>query len=212
MGNDRSHLKLYNKHILPKLIQFLCSRSFINDQRRKIIPLAKGRVLEIGIGTGANLPFYDSSIVEIVWGLDLIPLVNMCNKKSPVGAQIKVAPILSTSECMPIKTDSVDTVVTTYTLCTFHNVSAALSEMKRVLKPEGQLLYCEHGIAPNDNVQRWQHRLGPIWKKLTGGCNLNRPIPDLIEQGGFRITSLEKMYISGFHAASFNYLGSAIPV
>ena len=113
-------------------------------------------------------------------------------------------------EEIPLASDSVDTVLVTYTLCTIPDVVQALREMRRVLRPEGELLFCEHGRAPDADIRRWQNRLNPIWKRIGGGCNLNRPIPDLLSQGGFKINHIETMYISGLKLASFTYLGSAV--
>jgi ubiquinone/menaquinone biosynthesis C-methylase UbiE len=111
---------------------------------------------------------------------------------------------------IPLEENSVDTVLVTYTMCTIPDLVQALSEMRRVLKPGGELIFCEHGRAPDADIRRWQEQLNPIWKRIGGGCNLNRPIPNLIEQGGFKINNLETMYIPGWRPASYNYWGSAV--
>ena len=115
-------------------------------------------------------------------------------------------------EEIPLEDASVDTVVVTYTLCTIPGTQQALRQMARVLKPGGKLVFCEHGAAPDAGVRRWQNRLDPIWKRFAGGCRLNREIPRLIEEGGFRMAALETMYIPGWRPASFNYWGTATPV
>jgi ubiquinone/menaquinone biosynthesis C-methylase UbiE len=201
---------LYEKHILPKMTDFLCSRKPIMYQRKKVVPLAKGRVLEIGIGSGLNLQFYDSSNVEYIWGLDPSAQMRKMAEKRAIDIQFEVEFIGLSGDEIPLESNSVNTVLVTYTLCTIPDVVQALSEMSRVLMPIGELIFCEHGLAPDEDVHRWQNRMNPIWKRMGGGCNLNRPIPNLIEQGGFKINNIETMYIPGWKPASFNYWGSAV--
>jgi ubiquinone/menaquinone biosynthesis C-methylase UbiE len=201
---------LYEKFILPKIAEFLCSGKPIMYQRKKVVPLAKGRVLEIGIGSGLNLQFYDSSNVEYIWGLDISAQMRKMAEKRAKSIQSKVEFIGQSGNEIPLESNSVDTVLVTYTLCTIPDVGQALSEMSRVLMPGGELIFCEHGLAPDKDVRRWQNLMNPIWKRMGGGCNLNRPIPNLIEQGGFKINNIETMYIPGWKPASFNYWGSAV--
>jgi ubiquinone/menaquinone biosynthesis C-methylase UbiE len=201
---------LYEKYILPKITDFLCSVKPIMYQRKKVVPLAKGRVLEIGIGSGLNLPFYDSSNVEYIWGLDPSAQMRKMAEKRAIDIQFEVEFIGLSGDEIPLESNSVNTVLVTYTLCTIPDVIQALSEMSRVLMSGGELIFCEHGLAPDEEVRRWQNRMNPIWKRMGGGCNLNRPIPDLIEQGGFKINNIETMYIPGWKPASFNYWGSAV--
>lgn len=179
-------------------------------QRKKVVPLAKGRVLEIGIGSGLNLQFYDSSNVEYIWGLDPSAQMRNMAEKRAINSQFEVEFIGLSGNEIPLESNSVNTVLVTYTLCTIPDVVQALSEMSRVLMPGGELIFCEHGLAPDEDVRRWQNRMNPIWKRMGGGCNLNRPIPNLIEQGGFKINNIETMYIPGWKPASFNYWGSAV--
>jgi SAM-dependent methyltransferase len=167
---------IYHNYILPRMIHWVCSSADISVQRRKIIPMAKGRVLEIGMGSGLNFPFYDPGKIDFIWGLE-----NNC----------------------------ADTVVVTYTLCSIPDVARALQEMHRVLRPGGELIFCEHGRSPDLRVVRWQDRLTPAWKVVSGGCHLNRPIPDLIRGGGFKIRHLEMQYTSPLKPVSFNYWGFA---
>lgn len=201
---------LYEKYILPKITDFLCSGKPIMYQRKKVVPLAKGRVLEIGIGSGLNLQFYDSSNVEYIWGLDPSAQMREMAEKRAIDTQFEVEFIGLSGEEIPLESNSANTVLVTYTLCTIPDVVQALSEMSRVLIAGGELIFCEHGLAPDEDVRRWQNRINPIWKRIGGGCNLNRPIPNLIEQGGFKINNIEKMYIPGWKPASFNYWGSAV--
>ena len=200
---------LYSKHILPKLVHPACSTKPIMRQREKVVPLAHGRVLEIGIGSGLNLPFYDDGKVTKLWGLEPAPEMRRMAEKAARSARFGVELIGLVGEEIPLENNSVDTVLLTYTLCTIPDVEPALRGMARVLKPGGTLIFCEHGAAPEDSVRRWQDRINPIWKRLGGGCNLNRAIPDMIEQGGFRVTKMETMYIPGWRPASFNYWGTA---
>lgn len=201
---------VYAKYILPKIVHFTCSMTPIMRQREKVVPLATGRVLEVGIGSGLNLPFYDPNKVSHVWGLD--PFAEMWNirEKQASALGFRVEFIEGSAEEIPLDTGSADTVVITYTLCTIPDVFPSLGEIRRVLRLGGKLVFCEHGAAPDASVRRWQDRLNPLWKRLGGGCNLNRPIPLLLEQGGFKIRSMDTMYIPGWKPASFNYWGSAV--
>jgi ubiquinone/menaquinone biosynthesis C-methylase UbiE len=202
-------LGLYSKYILPKLVHLTCSSKPIMRQREKIVPVAQGRVLEVGIGSGLNLPYYDVGKVTKLWGLDPSPEMRTMAENAARSVPFSVELIELLGEEIPLEDDSVDTVLITYTLCTIPDVEPALRGMARVLRPGGSLLFCEHGAAPEDSVRRWQDRINPIWRRLGGGCNLNRAIPDLIERGGFRITGMETMYIPGWRPASFNYWGTA---
>ena len=200
----------YAKHVLPHVVHLVCGTKPNRRQRQKVVPLARGRVLDIGFGSGLNLEFYDSDHVEHVWGLDPSPemwaLAEPSARKQSFGVEFMQAG----AEHMPLEDRSVDTVVMTYTLCTVPEAIAALTDMRRVLKPGGELIFCEHGLAPDESVRRWQHRVNPIWRSVGGGCNLNRDIPSLLRAGGFRIRDMDTMYIPGWRPASFNYWGTAV--
>ncbi|MEE9466610.1 MAG: methyltransferase domain-containing protein [Candidatus Neomarinimicrobiota bacterium] len=200
----------YERFILPKVVHLTCSSKPIRYQRRKVVPLAKGRVLEIGIGSGLNLPYYDPSKVAMIWGLEPSMQMRAMAEKLVPDTPIKVEFIGLDDDDIPLASGSVDTVLVTYTLCTIPDAVRALEGMRRVLKPGGELIFSEHGEAPDENVRRWQDRMNPVWKRVGGGCNLNRPIPSLIEQGGFKIIDIETMYIPGWKPASFNYWGTAV--
>lgn len=178
-------------------------------QREKIVPLAEGRVLEIGIGTGLNIPFYDTRKVAHLWGLDPSAEMWAIAKKNAASHHLDAEFIQSGAESIPLDNDSADTVLITYTLCTIPDAHAALDEIRRVLKPGGSLIFCEHGSAPDKHIERWQNRLNPLWKKLAGGCNLNRPIPGLLGQAGFKSGDMQTMYLPGWRPATFNYWGTA---
>jgi len=201
---------LYAKYILPRATHFLCSAKPIRRQREKVVPLARGRVLEVGIGSGLNLPFYTAGKVQHVWGLDPSKESWALAQQAGVQAEFDVEFVEATAEEIPLDDGSADTVLVTYTLCSIPEILPALGEMRRVLKRSGQLLFCEHGSAPDKAVQRWQNRLNPIWKRMSGGCNLNLPIPSLLKQAGFRIQAMDTMYIPGWKPACFNYWGTAI--
>jgi ubiquinone/menaquinone biosynthesis C-methylase UbiE len=202
---------LYSRYILPKVVHFTCGLKPNMRQREKVVPRARGRVLEIGIGSGLNLPYYDSAKVSKVWGLDPSPEMTQMARRAAASLPFEVEFIGLPGDEIPLEDNSVDTVVVTYTLCTISDTTPALRQISRVLRPGGELIFCEHGAAPDASVRRWQDRLNPIWKRLAGGCNLNRPIPTIIEAGGFRIKSLDTMYIPGWRPASFNFWGIAVP-
>ena len=201
---------LYDKYVLPKITNALCASQPCMKQREKVVPLAEGSVLEIGVGSGLNFKFYDSHKVERLYALDPSDERWSLAKKQISNHHLQIEFIKGVAEAVPIEDSTIDTIVITYTLCTIVDVDAALSEFRRVLKPGGKLIFCEHGISPEKSVQRWQNLLSPIWKKLGGGCNLNRNIPELIRNGAFEIETLETMYIPGFKPACFNYWGTAI--
>ena len=201
---------LYTRFILPKVVDFTCSLKPTMRQRAKVVPFALGNVLEVGFGSGLNLPFYDKTKVQHIWALDPYREMWTLAEKRVRGTDVPVEFLNATAEQIPLPNRSADTVLVTFTLCTLPDVRRALREMARVLKPGGELVFCEHGLAPDENVRRWQNRLNPIWKAFGGGCNLNRPIPSLLEQGGFRLREISSMYIPGWRPASFNYWGRAL--
>lgn len=202
---------LYSRYVLPRIIHFACGLKPNMRQREKVVPQARGCVLEVGIGSGLNLPFYDPTKVSKVWGLDPAPEMIEIAERAARSLPIEVEFIGLPGNEIPLDDNSVDTVLVTYTLCTIPDAIAALRQMSRVLRPDGELIFCEHGAAPDAGVRRWQDRLNPIWNRLGGGCNLNRPIPGLIEASGFRIRKLDTMYLPGWRPASFNYWGAAVP-
>lgn len=202
-------MSFYEDHCLPHLIKLACGIKSVRKQREKVVPLAEGRVLEIGMGPGLNIPFYDPARVDFVWGLE--PAEGMRKKAAPLLAEapFEVRWLGLPGEEIPLDDNSADTVLLTYTLCTIPDWRTALEQMRRVLKPGGKLVFCEHGLAPDGGVQKWQRRVNPLWKKLAGGCHLNRPIPDYLQQAGFAIQTMESGYIPGPRVAAFNYWGVA---
>ena len=200
---------LYTRFLLPKIVDFTCRTKPCMRQREKVVPSALGCVLEVGFGSGLNLPFYDKAKVRRVWALDPSGELWGMAEERVRGAGFPVEFLKAAAEEIPLPDRSADTVLVTFTLCTVPDVSRALREMARVLKPGGELVFSEHGLAPDEDVRRWQNRLNPIWSAFGGGCNLNRPIPSLLEEGGFRMRELSSMYIPGWRPASFNYWGRA---
>ena len=200
---------IYDRYVLPKLVHFTCRQNPAMRQREKVVPLASGRVLEIGIGSGLNIPFYDAHKVEHLWGLDPSAEMWSIARKNAAAHHLLAEFIQAGAESIPLDENSADTVVMTFTMCTIPDVPAALQEIRRVLKPSGRLIYCEHGRAPDASVQRWQERLNPVWKVFAGGCNLNRPIPELLAQAGFKSGDMQTMYLPGWKPATFNYWGTA---
>ena len=201
---------LYEKHILPRFINCACSTKPMMKQREKVVPGARGTVLEIGIGTGLNLPYYDPQKVNKVIGLD--PSEKSWELAAERASQLdfEVEFIGLPGEQIPLDNDTVDTVLVTYSLCTIPDPVAALQGMARVLRPGGELIFCEHGVAPDPAVIKWQSRVNFVWSKIAGGCNLNRDIPALVQQGGFTIDTLETQYLPGTpRIAGFNYWGGA---
>lgn len=200
----------YEKHIVPHIINCACGAKPIRYQRKKVVPLAEGTVLEIGIGTGLNLPYYDPAKVKKVIGLDPSEtswkLAGARARDLPFPVEFIGLP----GEQIPLDDRSVDTVLVTFALCTIPDPMKALAGMRRVLKPGGKLVFCEHGAAPDANVLKWQNRINPVWRTLFGGCNLNRRMPSLIESSGFKIADLQTMYLpSTPRIAGFNYWGVA---
>jgi len=202
-------MNLYNKYILPKAVNWACKQKPMSFQRKKIIPFAEGNVLEIGIGSGLNLPFYSKDKVKHLTAIE--PSLETWNKsivnleKLPFEFEFHQA----FAENIPAGNNSFDTVVLTYTLCTIKDTLKSLEEIRRVLKSNGKLLFCEHGKAPDKSIQKWQNRINPLWKIVGGGCNLNKDIPKLIKGNGFTLKEMETMYIPGWKPASFNYWGAA---
>ena len=204
-------MSFYEDRVLPHLIDLACSTKPARRQREKIVHLAEGDVLEIGFGSGLNLPYFDSDKVRRIFGLEPSEGMRRKAQANVEASGLDVEFIDLPGEEIPLEPKSVDTVLVTFTLCSIDDASAALEGMRRVLKPGGKLLYCEHGAAPDGRVRRWQDRLNPAWKRVSGGCNMNRDIPRLIESTGFRVTSDERMYIPGPKILSYNYWGMAKP-
>lgn len=202
-------MSFYDDRVLPHLINLACGSKPARKQREKVVPLATGDVLEIGFGSGLNLPWYDPGKVRRIWALEPAPGMRKLAQKNIEASGLEVELIDLPGEEIPLDPDSVDSVVITYTLCTIPDVHAALAGVRRVLRPGGRLFYCEHGKAPDAGVHAWQNRLNPAWRRFAGGCNMNRDIPALLNDAGFEIEEDNRMYVPGIRALSYNFWGAA---
>ena len=200
----------YEDQVLPHLVNLTMRNRRLMPYRERVIAVAEGRVLEIGVGSGLNLPLYPARVREIV-GLEPSPRLLAMSRRLASGLSLPVKFIEGSAEAIPLDDRSIDTAVTTWTLCTIPAVIEALKEVRRVLSPDGQLLFVEHGLAPDDNIRKWQDWLTPAWKRIGGGCHLNRPIRTIVETAGFTVTRLETGYMKGPKPMTFLYVGRAKP-
>lgn len=205
----KGSMGIYNRHILPRCLDMACGVKPIQRQREKIIPYAQGLVLEIGIGSGQNLPHYNPNKVSKIIGVDPDDHIWKRSESRRNNCAIEIERIGLSGEDIPLESDLADTVVVTYSLCTIPDPVKALREMSRILKPGGKILFSEHGMAPDANVKIWQSRIDPIWKKIAGGCHTGRDIPSLFKEAGLALLTLEEMYIPGPKILSYNYWGRA---
>ena len=203
-------MSFYQRRVLPHLLHFAMRQKTLVPFRTRVIGAAEGRVLEIGAGSGLNLPLYGPA-VRSVFALDpSAELLAMAHQHAAL-ASVPVEFLQASAEVLPVDTNSIDTVVTTWTLCTIPDAQRALAEMRRVLRPGGSLLFVEHGRAPEPGVARWQDRLDPLWSRFAGGCHLNRKIDVLITGSGFRMDSLANARLPGPRTHTFLYEGRAQP-
>jgi len=203
---------LYDRHVVPRLIDGACSFPSVTEQRRRVVPEAEGVVLEIGIGSGLNLRHYDKAKLDRIIGVDpdqkMLELARARADELGIEADLRQA----SAEEMPLEADSVDTALVTYALCSIPQVGAALGEVRRVLRTGGRLLFCEHGRSHRASTARWQDRLTPVWKRLSGGCHLNRDVAGIIEGASFEVLSLDNYKLPYIpETVSFHYLGAARP-
>ena len=203
-------MSFYEKKILPKVLDLLCGSSPINYQRKKIVPKVSGNVLEIGIGSGLNLPHYNVSNISNITALDPAEELTDIAKKRISELDLDIDVINCGAEEIPLESKSFDSILVTYTLCSIENLDDSMKEIRRVIKDDGTLFFCEHGIAPDLKTKNWQNRINPIWKRLMGGCNINRDIPEIISNSKLEIVDLETMFLpSTPRIAGFNYWGTA---
>ena len=201
---------LYARFVLPQLLAMAMRQPDLVPFRASVGRAANGRVLELGIGPALNLPFYGPGVSAVI-GIDPSPqLLAMAERKRNVQP-LDVQLIEGSAEALPLDAAGIDTVVTTWTLCTVPSAAKVLAEARRVLKPGGKLLFAEHGRAPEATVARWQDRLDPVWTRVAGGCHMNRPIADHIAAAGFRMDGLRTAYIAGPRVLTFMYSGAAAP-
>ncbi|RZN08031.1 SAM-dependent methyltransferase [Bradyrhizobium genosp. SA-3] len=203
-------MSFYQDRILPWLTQLAMRQAQLVPYRTRVASAATGRVLELAIGPGLNLGFYGPSVTQII-GIDPSPKLLEVARNAGRQHASRLDLIEGSAEAIPLESSSADTVVTTWTMCSIPNVNRALSEARRILKPGGQLLFVEHGRAPEPSVQWWQDRLTPPWKVIAGGCHLNRAIADLIRTNGFAVQDLNVGYMRGPKPMTFMYEGRALP-
>lgn len=198
----------YDTHILPRMIDFSMRAEIVTRERADLIPRARGVVLEIGAGSGLNLPFYGPEVERVIQLEPSDGLRQMAGERVQSGGA-DVEFIDGSAEDIPLARDSVDTVVCTWVLCSISGVREALGEMRRVLKPDGQVLFVEHGRAPDPAVAKWQDRLTPAWKTCAGGCHLNRRPDLLLEEAGFTLENLDQWYMERPKFLTYHFKGVA---
>jgi ubiquinone/menaquinone biosynthesis C-methylase UbiE len=198
----------YRKFVVPRLINLAMSNKDTARVRSQIIPAARGRVLEVGIGSGLNLPFYSSEVRELQGVDPSKELLQMAGEKAG-ATPFPVELVSGSAEELPLQDQTIDTIVMTWSLCSIPDPSKALDEMRRVLKPGGELIFVEHGLAPEPKVSAWQNRINRPWRAIAGGCNLNRPVDRLIAAAGFSLLQLDTTYMPGPKIFTFTYKGCA---
>jgi ubiquinone/menaquinone biosynthesis C-methylase UbiE len=201
-------MNLYEHWILPPILDLVMQQKHLTKYRRIVVAAARGRVLEIGVGSGLNFPMYGKQ-VELVYGIDPSSRLLAVARRRAAASDVPVELFLGSAMAIPLADNSVDTVVMTWTLCSIPDPLAALREMRRVLKPNGNLCFVEHGLSPEPNVERWQHRITPAWRRVAGGCHLDRKIDELIRLAGFDLTNLQLEYAPGPRTMSYMYEGCA---
>lgn len=201
----------YSKTILPKLLNSAMADKTLQEFRPKVLAKARGKALEIGFGSGLNLPFYPQSVIHLT-AVDINPGMEKFARKVMAASQVKTDLLVINGEELPFEDKSFDTVVSTWTLCSIEKIDQALREIRRVLQPDGQFIFIEHGLSPDVKVQKWQRRLNPFQKKMAGNCHLDRPIRTLIENQGFNISELNEFYLEKSPKfLGYFYQGTALP-
>jgi ubiquinone/menaquinone biosynthesis C-methylase UbiE len=203
------NMGIYAKYLLPRLTHLAMGQEQLRPYRSRVVGGAKGRVLEIGMGSGRNLPFYSEDVEQVI-GLDVSPeMLAFAERAVTSQPRRNITLLAHSAESLPFEKNTFDTVVITWTLCSIPNPRAALSEVRRVLKPDGELRFVEHGLAPEPDVRKWQDRLTPLWCRCAGGCHLNRKTDELIHDAGFPITELSTGYARGLRPMAYMYEGVA---
>jgi ubiquinone/menaquinone biosynthesis C-methylase UbiE len=201
-------VSFYDRWILPLILDLVMRQGQLTKYRREVLAKASGRVLEVGVGSGLNFPLYGKQ-VEIVFGIDPSPRLLTIAHRRAAAAGVRAELLQGSATAIPLADNTIDTVVMTWTLCSILDPLVALREMRRVLKPNGKLLFVEHGLSPEPGIERWQHRLTPIWCHVAGGCHLDRKMDDLIRSAGFDLTELRTEYANGPRPMTYMYIGLA---
>jgi ubiquinone/menaquinone biosynthesis C-methylase UbiE len=198
----------YDRRVLPWLINCAMRHEEATRLRRVNVPAARGVVLEVGIGSGLNLPFYTTA-VERLYGVDpsaeLLRMASANARSTPFPVEL----LNQDASSLPLTSESVDTVVVTWSLCSIGDPAGALRDMRRVLKPGGTLIFVEHGLSPDAGIRKWQNRLTPMWRRFAGGCHLNRKVDELVQNAGFALLDLRTGYVPGPRPFTFMYEGRA---
>ena len=201
-------MNFYERWILPPILDLIMRQKHLAKYRRAVIAAARGRVLEIGVGSGLNLPLYGKQ-VDLVYGIDPSPRLLAMARRRAAASAVPIELLLGSATAIPFSDDSIDTVVMTWTLCSIPDPLAALREMRRILKPNGNLCFVEHGLSPEPSIALWQHRITPAWRRMAGGCHLDRKIDELVRLAGFELTNLHVEYAPGPRTMSYMYEGCA---
>jgi ubiquinone/menaquinone biosynthesis C-methylase UbiE len=199
-----------DRWVLPPILDLVMRQHQLGKYRRELAAAASGRVLEVGVGSGLNFPLYGKQ-VEIIIGIDPSPHLLAIARRRAAAAGIQADLLLGTATAIPLADNTVDTIVMAWTLCSIPEPLVALREMRRVLKPNGRLLFVEHGLSPEPKVERWQHRLTPVWRHVAGGCHLDRKVDDLMQAAGFDLNELRTEYAQGPRPMTYMYIGCARP-
>lgn len=211
MRRDARRVSFWEERVLPPLTKWACGQRSVNRQRAKLVPRARGRVLELGVGAGFNLPHYDRDLVDEVIGVDPSAALRRDAVAQAAGLELPVQVLDGRAEALPVDAGSIDSVVVTFTLCTVPDVDRALAEVRRVLAPGGAVYFCEHGLAPDKRVRAAQRLIEPAWKRAGGGCHLTRDAPAAFTRAGFDLEGLESMYLPGLRPLTWNTWGIARP-
>lgn len=201
-------MNFYERCILPPVLDLVMRQNQLEKYRREVVANASGRVLEVGVGSGLNLPLYREQ-VEFVVGIDPSPRLLATARRRAIAASVRAYLVLASAVAIPLADCTIDTVVMTWTLCSIADPLTGLREMRRVLKPSGKLFFIEHGLSPEAGVERWQRGLTPMWRHIGGGCHLDRKMDDLIRSAGFELTDLRTEYAQGPRPFTYMYEGCA---
>jgi len=201
-------MNVYERWILPPVLDLAMRTDRLQKYRHEVVAAAQGRVLEVGVGSGLNFSYYGEG-VEIVYGIDPSPRLLAKARQRAAAAGVRAALLQASAAAIPLADQTVDTVVMTWTLCSIPDPLTALGEMRRVLEPEGKLLFVEHGLSHEPGVERWQRRLTPVWCHVAGGCHLDRKMDDLVRAAGFDVIELRTEYAGGPRPMTYMYVGSA---